>query len=913
MQAKPSEYEVPFFKETGFSRRVGEKCREYYWTLNPDFVEPQDVPCVDYWFDSVKSRSGLNVSEARRVFIDFFLKRGHEYVPPRPVVARWREDLYLTIASIVVFQPHVTNGIVPPPANPLVISQPSIRLEDIDNVGLTIGRHLTSFEMAAHHAFNYPDKYIYWKDETVRYAYEFFTKELGIPGELIVFKEAWWEGGGNAGPCFEVAVGGLELATLVFMSYKTLNGGYEEIPLRIVDTGYGVERIAWFSQKTPTAFHAIYGDLVDKFRDSIGLEKPERTLLWAAFKAAGKLDPDEPGSVEDYYRRVSELSGVSFEDARRILVDEARLYGLLDHTKTLALMLADGIVPSNSGEGYLARLVARRALRLLTLLKSNAKLVDLVDMQVKYWSGDFPQISENRGYVLEAVDIEESRFKETMERARRALERELKRGSSLTVNDLVKYYDSMGAPPELVAEIASKAGVRVEVPPKFYSIVASMHRSPPRIKGYGEAEGTITFVAEWASKFKPTRKLYYEDPYIRSFESRILGVNGRYVILEATAFYPTGGGQIHDVGVLIVGGREYRVVDVFNVDDVIIHVLETPLISEPGEVVRGLIDWARRFRIMRHHTATHVILGAARRVLGPHVWQAGAEKTEFKGRLDITHHKPLTMEEVAKIEALANSIVDDRRPVRNMLIDRNEAETKYGLTLFQGGVPMSRVIRVLDIEGWDTEACGGTHVTNTGEIGGIKIVNVERIQDGVVRIEYVAGSRAAEVASELEGRLARIADLIGASRGREEDRVKSLMESFKALGDTVKAYRELLIESLEEKLRGAPEVGGVKLLVTGSPEKSREAVQEMLRKLTSSEERAIVAVIMREAEGSTVEIAGGAKASELHNIGALARLLAGRFEGKGGGSKSYGSFKTPRKLEPGELAEALEELLGSGP
>ncbi|MFN4045871.1 MAG: alanine--tRNA ligase-related protein, partial [Acidilobaceae archaeon] len=394
MQAKPSEYEVPFFKETGFSRRLGEKCREYYWTLNPDFIEPQDVPCVDYWFDSVKSGRGLSVSEARRVFVEFFMKRGHEYVPPKPVVARWREDLYLTIASIVVFQPHVTNGIVPPPANPLVISQPSIRLEDIDNVGLTIGRHLTSFEMAAHHAFNYPDKYIYWKDETVRYAYEFFTKDLGIPGELLVFKESWWEGGGNAGPCFEVAVGGLELATLVFMSYKTLNGGYEEIPLKIVDTGYGVERITWFSQKTPTAFHAIYGDLVEKFRDAIGLEKPDDTLLWAAFKAAGRLDPDEPRSVEEYYRRVSEVSGVDLEDARRILVDEARLYGLLDHTKTLALMLADGIVPSNSGEGYLARLVARRALRLLALLKSDVRLADLVDMQVKYWGGDFPQVSE---------------------------------------------------------------------------------------------------------------------------------------------------------------------------------------------------------------------------------------------------------------------------------------------------------------------------------------------------------------------------------------------------------------------------------------------------------------------------------------------------------------------------------------
>ncbi|MFN3268941.1 MAG: alanine--tRNA ligase-related protein, partial [Zestosphaera sp.] len=159
-----------------------------------------DAPCADYTFFNLRIGSGpLTVREVRDKFLNFFEKLGHEVIKPYPVVARWRDDLYLTIASIVVFQPHVTSGLVPPPANPLVIAQPSIRLEDIDSVGYTFGRHLTNFIMGGHHAFNYPDKYVYFTHETAEYAKEFFTRVIGVPEEELVFKESWWEGGGNAG------------------------------------------------------------------------------------------------------------------------------------------------------------------------------------------------------------------------------------------------------------------------------------------------------------------------------------------------------------------------------------------------------------------------------------------------------------------------------------------------------------------------------------------------------------------------------------------------------------------------------------------------------------------------------------------------------------------------------------------
>ena len=910
LRVDPSEYEVPFFKEMGFVRVRGESCGEYYWTLDPDrFREPQDVPCVDYWFDSIPSRGGLSVSDARRVFIDFFVRRGHTYVPPRPVVARWREDLYLTIASIVVFQPHVTSGLVPPPANPLVISQPSIRLEDIDNVGLTLGRHLTSFEMAAHHAFNYPDKHVYWKDETVRYAYEFFTKELGIPGDLIVFKESWWEGGGNAGPCFEVAVGGLELATLVFMVYKVVDGRYEEIPIKIVDTGYGVERISWFTQKTPTAFHAIYGNLVEKFRDIIGVDRPDELLLKAAFKAAGKLEPKDPASIESFYSRVSSIAGVDVEYARRTLVNEARLYSLLDHTKTLALMLGDGIVPSNAGEGYLARLVARRALRQLRLLGSNARLSDLVDLQISFWGGDFPQLVENRGYILEAVELEESRFKESIERGLRVLEREVRKKGSVSVGDLIKYYDSMGVPPEIVAEVASKMGVRVEVPHNFYSMVAAMHRAPPTIKpGYAGIEVEES-VARWASNLGATRKLYYENPYLKEFESTIAGVMGNYVVLDSTAFYPIGGGQVYDVGLLIAGDRVYRVKRVFLVGDVVVHEVEDASGLSEGIKVRGVIDWRRRYKIMRHHTATHVILAAARRVLGPHVWQAGAEKTEEKGRLDITHHKPLTEEEVRRIEELANMVVDERRPAKVYYMDRGEAESKLGFTIYQGGAPLVRTLRIVEIEGWDVEACGGTHLANTGEIGGIKIVNVERIQDGVIRLEYIAGTRVVDRVGELEMKLGSIASIVGAGRGQEVERVKALASSLEGLEVTLKAYRSLWLKALREELARTSPVKGVRILVVESPERDRSFIQEALRRLTEEFADSLVAVVYSVGDQTGVEIACGGSAVRMVNVGSLARGIAEKLNGRGGGSGSYGSLTVKGRVDVGRVKEVLEELL----
>ncbi|MEM1786965.1 MAG: alanine--tRNA ligase, partial [Zestosphaera sp.] len=564
-------YRVKMFERENYVRLKCSVCGADFWskTYRDDC---NDAPCADYTFFDLKVGSGpLTVKEVRNKFLSFFEGLGHKVVKPYPVVARWRDDLYLTIASIVVFQPHVTSGLVPPPANPLVIAQPSIRLEDIDSVGYTFGRHLTNFIMGGHHAFNYPDKYVYFTHETVEYAKEFFTRIIGVPEEELVFKESWWEGGGNAGPCFEVAVGGLEVATLVFMMYETLQDGtYREIPLKIVDTGYGIERIAWLTQKTPTAFHAIYGSLLSDYHKILGVEEPPEDVLRVSVKYVGRLNPKNEVLYAKLKNEVSRELGISVSELGVVLDKVIRVYALLDHVKTASLMLADGVVPSNSGEGYLARLVLRRIFRLLTYLGFDvSEAYVLFDKQIKFWGDMYEQLRGKESYIEDVLKHEVSKYLDVLSKAPSLVKKYLKRGTQgLSLDELIELYDSHGIPPEVVAEISRKEGVEVSVPNDFYNRLAAKHSRAPVRKG--EKAKVPVEVVEAVKGLRPTKQLFHENPYLKEFTSRVAKVVGEYVVLEETAFYPEGGGQEPDTGYLVFSGVTYRVVDTQKVNGVIL-------------------------------------------------------------------------------------------------------------------------------------------------------------------------------------------------------------------------------------------------------------------------------------------------------------------------------------------------------
>jgi len=814
-QFPAEEYALPFFKEQGFMRKRCPTCGEYFWTQNPEQEncgESTSDGCTCYTFlKNPPTRKSYTFPEMREAFLSFFENHSHARVKPYPVVARWRSDIYLTHASIIDFQPYVTEGIAPPPANPLVIAQPCIRLVDIANTGPTFGRHLTIFEMGGHHAFNYPDKEVYWKDETVRYHHEFVTDLLGVKSDEVTYKEDVWVGGGNAGPDVECIVGGLEVATLVFMQYKVVNGEFIKLPIRTVDTGYGLDRFAWLSQGAPSCFHAVYGKLLDKIFAMTGL-KVDNELLFSVAKYSGLVSVDKTANRLDARRQVAKLVGMNVDELDKMLVPIENAFAVADHTKCLSFILSEGIVPSNIHEGYLARLLFRRIYRLLKMLGMSEKLYDIVDMQIDYWSKDYPHIKSMRNEIMEMLKVEEEKFEETLKRGedmvkRIAAELKAKRFSQLPQATLTELYDSHGLPPEIVKEAAEAEGVTVEVPENFYALIADRHMQAekPVEEEETKAEATLETAVQ---KLPPTEQLYYADAYVKEFDAQVLKViNGKYVVLDRTYFYPEGGGQPSDHGFLVFGDVKAEVVAVQKVSRVILHKIKGSVAPKEGTAVKGVLDWDKRYTLMKAHTATHLVNGAARRVLGEHVWQHGTQKGVESTRLDISHYRRLTPKEIHKIETLANQAVLADMPVTTAWMPRSEAESRYGFRLYQGGAVPGKDIRVVKTGDWDVEACAGTHLKRTGEIGFLKIVYTERIQDGVERLGYAVGLHALKAVQQQESLLWKVSETLGAPLEKLDKTAEKLMKELKEAN----AEKRRLIKELaaKESAIDITEVAGV--------------------------------------------------------------------------------------------------------
>ena len=894
------EYHIPFFDEYGYVRKRCPKCGDFFWTQDPHqevCMEATGEGCAQYTFiKNPPTRRAYTIHEMREEFLSFFERNGHKRISPYPVVARWRDDLFFTHASIVDFQPYVTEGIAPPPANPLVISQPCLRFVDVDNVGPTFGRHLTIFEMGGAHAFNYPNKRLYWKDQTVRYHHQFVTEILGVKSEEVIYKEGIWSGGGNAGPCVESIVRGLELATLVFMKFKVVDDKFIELPILTVDTGYGIERYTWLSQGSVSGFHAIYGPVMEKILDMAGLKGLDQRLLVRVAELSGLMNLERKETRLKARISVAEEVGVSLDELERMLKPLESAFTVADHTKCLVFMLAEGVVPSNVREGYLPRLMIRRTYRHLSSLSLEDKLFDIIEAQIGYWSDDFPHLKEMREEIREILEVEVEKFKESLRKGRSLIKRITSRlkaegSSSIPLETLTELYDSHGIPPEIVKETSEKEGVRVEIPDNFYALVAERHIQSSRV---GEEEKIRRF-EDVPSDIPETRALYYEDPYKREFDAVVVySTEDGKVILDSTAFYPEGGGQPPDTGYLELKDEAVHVKDVQKIGGVIIHFVEGR-VPEKGDKVRGRIDWDRRMSLMRHHTATHILLGAARRILGEHVWQSGAQKGAEKSRIDISHFRRLTEKEVHAIERLANEVVMRNLPVKTAFMPREEAERRYGFRLYQGGVVPGREIRVVSIEGWDVEACGGTHLRSTGEVGLIKIVHTERIQDGVERIVFSAGISAVKSVQNTEVTLRRISEIWNVPLEKVEKAAADLMRESKQL----RRERERLMEELakleaERLLSKAKTIGGLKLISESINTSDVSRLIKPANQLIKAEPKSVVALFGIEEVVRLVVMVGeealkrGIDARKLANEAAT--IVGGRGSGRpyfaqGGGTK----------------------------
>ncbi len=922
------EYQLAYFHEEGFERKECPSCGDHFWTRDPDRELCGEPPCAEYEFiDNPGFDTALSLEEMREAFLSFFEDHGHERIDPYPVAAnRWRDDVLLTQASIYDFQPLVTSGKTPPPANPLTISQPCIRMQDIDNVGKT-GRHTMAFEMMAHHAFNAredlddPGKYayqgeVYWKNETVAFCDE-LLEDMGAGLDEVVYIEDPWVGGGNAGPAIEVIYRGLELATLVFMCleedsdgpYELKDGNsYSYMDTYIVDTGYGLERWTWMSQGTPTVYEAIYPDMIAFLKENAGIEyaAEENQLIHRAARLAGNLDIDDVDDVEAARGDIAAELEVDVDELRGLLEPLEDIYAIADHCRTLAYMLGDGIVPSNVGTGYLARMVLRRTQRLADNVGVDAPLDELVDMQA-----DRLEYS-NRDTIRDIVRTELEKYRKTLDRGSRQVERlaaqYAESGETIPLEEVIELYDSHGIQPDMVEDIARSEGVGVDIPDDFYARVAARHGSG---EAFAEPSDALSVDSDRIVDLPETEKLYYEEPERTTFEAVVLDVierthNGETVynvVLDQTMFYPEGGGQPADTGTLTTDDVTTEVTDVQEVDGVIFHRTDTN--PGKGEFVRGQIDGGRRRRLMQHHTATHIIGHAARQVLGDHVRQAGAQKGTNSSRFDIQHYERISRDDAKQIERVANSIVTDNLPVKQEWPDRNDAESEYGFDLYQGGIPPGQTLRLIHVDE-DVQACAGTHVTRTGDIGTIKIISTERVQDGVERLIFAAGDAAIEATQRTEDALYDTAEILDVAPDEVPTTAERFFEEWKERGKQIEDLKEQLAEIRAQGEGGAGTE--VDIGETAAVVQRVDADMDELRALANAlvdEEK--VAVIGSGREGATFVVAVP-EGVEL-NAGAVVSELADRVGGGGGGPADFAQGGGPNTEKLDAVLEEAPDIL----
>ena len=842
------EYRLEFFEERNFIRKKCPGCGGHFWTLDRGMETCQDAPCTEFGFiDNPPFKDNFTTEDMRQYFMDFFAERGHTPLDRYPVVARWRDDVFLVHASIYDFQPHATSGRVKPPANPLIVSQPCIRMPDLDEVGRT-GKHMTSFEMVGHHAFNSPDNHVYWKDETVRYCHDLLV-ELGADEKEIAYKEHPWIGGGNAGPSLEVNLRGLELATLVFMNLEKNKEGmieldgdnYKPLELNVVDTGYGLERWVWMSDGAPTIYDSIYPEIVEYICREMGfshpLDDPEyRYMLEEYTRLAGRMKSDfsdgalmgvlvekmkERGYRPDTSKLVEQLTGLK------------SVYTIADHSRTIAFMLADGVVPSNVAEGYLARLMIRRTLRHIDQTGTDISLKEVVKKQMEKFSDIIDTGREPT--VMDMLDSEIERYTETIDKGKRLIKRHVEKwkGGSLSLEDLIGFYDSHGIHPTIVKEVAEKLGVTVDIPPNFSVILAKRHEK------LDDKEEEDVF-QEY--DLPETEMNYYKEQDRSCLEAEVLYATNGEVILDRTCFYPEGGGQMTDTGTLETKNGGILVKHVRKEGDVIVHEVEGDLPSV-GETVSCCLDWERRMSLTRNHSATHIIISSARKVLGDHIWQRGAHKSPETARLDISHHRKITHKELMDIERLANEIVLKNIPVERDYMSRDEAEKKYGFELYQGGVPTSDIIRVVHISGvedLDAQACGGTHVNSTGEVGFIKILGAQRIQDGVVRLTFSAGMPAVDHVQIMEELLFEAADTFDVDPERLPETAERFFQEWKERGKELEKLKEYRSMALVDGLVPGHMERGVEFIVSALEDIEVKEMLAAAESLSSQKNRIIL-------------------------------------------------------------------------
>ena len=774
-------YAVEVLKQEGFERKQC-KCGTFFWTASGSDVCGDPACSGGFRFiDGSPAKNELDYIEVWEEFSRLFKKWGYTPIPRYPVVARWRDDTDFVQASIYDFQPYVVSGEIKPPANPLVVPQFCLRFNDIDNVGIT-GAHYTGFVMIGQHAFvphREWDQPKYFRD-----IHNWLKEGLGLPNDEITFHEDAWAGGGNFGPCMEFFSRGLELGNQVYMLYEVTASGNKELPLRVLDMGMGHERNAWFTKAASTSYETTFPTVCQKLKHITGIKVDDK-LMRKFLPYSSYLNIDEVEDVGKAWKDVAGKVGVDVKELKDSILPLSAVYSIGEHSRALLVALSDGALPSNVGGGYNLRVILRRALGFIDQYGWKLDLREICELHAKYLKALYPEIMENLDEVNEILEVERKKYEQTKEKSHSIISKLMQ--TEIDEGKLLQLYDSQGITPELIRQEAAKLGKEVKIPENFYAKVSELHE-----KGV-QKHATITGHQLDLKGVPNTKGLYFDDYNKLKFTGKVMKVIGKYVVLDQTAFYPTSGGQIHDSGTL--AGE--RMVNVFKQGGVIVHELESEHEFPVVEEVEGVIDGERRKQLAQHHTATHIVNAAARKVLGNHVNQAGAKKDLDKATLDITHFNNLTEEESERVEEEANRTIYENIPIKLSFMHREEAEKNFGMRIYQGGAVPGKELRIVDIYGVDVECCGGTHLNNTGEAGRIRILKSNKVSDSIVRITFTAGAASEKEVRVEESILSDAAELLGVSPEQVPARAEELFLKWKMAKKALSKGNEITLDELE--------------------------------------------------------------------------------------------------------------------
>lgn len=878
----------------------------------------------------MQRRSG---KELRELFLSFFEEKGckryrsFSLVPDDPT-------LLFTIAGMVPFKPYFL-GLKTPEVTRATTAQKCVRTNDIENVGRT-ARHHTFFEMLGN--FSFGD---YFKNEIIPWSWEFLTERVGLDGDRLYATiyldddeahDIWrdkvglpenrivrlgeddnfWAAGpvGPCGPCSEIiydqgieyscgkptcAVGCdcdryLEIWNLVFMQYnRDEAGNLTPLPAKNIDTGMGLERLASVVQDVPTDFETdLFRPIIDK---------------------------------------TCEISGIKYGADKK---HDMAVKVISDHVRASAFMIADGILPTNDGTGYVLRRIIRRSLRYGRLLGIDKPfLAELLPVVRESIGDEYSELLEQSSAIEQVISTEEDRFSRTLTQGSELLESEMskveKSGEKLLPGDVAfVLYDTYGFPLELTEEMCEERGIKVD----SEGFEESMEEQRERARASSKQTSSViskTVYTELADKFGPCKFCGYDvkeaDVAVKSIivdgeEKDALSEGAKAdIILTDTPFYAEKGGQVGDTGFITADGMEFEVENtIYPVADLIVHrgTLKNGCMKK-GQDVKASVNVLRRENIQRHHTATHLLHEALARVLGSHVRQAGSLVTPTFLRFDFNHFEPLSVDQLREVENIVYEQVLANLPVNTSIMSIDEAKKSGARALFDE--KYGDVVRVLDIPGYSTELCGGTHVKRTGDVGLVKIIREEGIGSGIRRISAIAGPEALYMFQRFGFAISSLMTMISEEPDSLVEKIEEMLDEKKVLERKNKELQvKAALADIEDSVKPRVTTNGVDLIV----EKFDDLTPDLLRQIGDRlRQKYPVSLIFLVSVNKSVDsaaftsMASDAAVAKGAHAGTLLKEVIAIMGGKGGGrpTMAQGGTRGTAKLNEA-LNRAAEVFAG---